>query len=261
MVISLATTMSEEIQTSFVSTVTSLSSTNSISTRMTGSTTPPSFTIQPGNESAPVSEHSLPTEAWVGISIGIIGLLIVLIVIVVFVIKKRQVSKNFTNQEFKRENQKRANDATERNIYSSPKDSSKDPHTYENFCPASIYQEVASTTDTKMTSNSIQNGYEPCISAPEKNAPEKAAAARNGFDEREQSSFKMSVNVLYGDGFQSKQHGIIGSQSALNGSCIYAKPNKRKKSALTDDDRTDDIYDFAENVSAPEMVYNDIYKN
>ena len=224
---------------------------------MTAITSPSSITL-PGNESALISEYSLSTEAWVGISVGIVVILIIIIVVVVVVIKKRQVFKNFTNQEFKQTHQEQVNnDATERNVYSTSEDSSKHPHTYENFGPASIYQEVASTTHTKMTSNSIYNDFEPMIS---ENAPEKIAAYRNGFDESEQSSSKMSFNVLYGDGYQSTQHGI-GSQDAQNRSCIYAKPNKRKKFVLSNDGQTDDIYDFAENVSAPEIVYNNIYKS
>ena len=217
----------------------------------------PSATTPPSNESTLVLKYSLPTEAWVGISVAIVVILIIIISIVVVVIKKRQVSKNFTNQKVKQANQQRVNDAVERNIYSTPEDSSKDPHTYENFGPASIYQEVASTTDTKMTSNSIYNDFEPSVS---ENTPEKSVAARNRFDELEQSTFKMSVNALYGDGYQSKQQGF-DSQDSHDGSCIYATPNKGKKSALTDDDQTDDIYNFAENVSAREMVNNDIYKS
>ena len=224
------------------------------------STGTPSNTL-PQNEIPKDAAHAFPTAAWIGVAIAS---LILIAVFVTLFFKRQQVFKNFAEHNHNDHHSNQDNSVSKNHIYAnefSSKNTNDNATAYENFEFGSEYQEVGKgpSPNSQMTSNIIYNAFEPNKTAI------NAQNLVNGNVTVHKNSFKMTLDVVYDHGHHSERHANGSHATAQNN--IHPDAEAEKTSpVVADNDQPENVYTFAENVSAEpsttvETVYNDLYQS
>ena len=203
------------------------------------------------------SDNPLSTAEFVGIFIGIAAFVLIVSFSILFYLKRSQFCKNAFRHE-----EEKSNNKSEKNACSSVNETN-DTIDYEDIMTKKTTQ-MTETNDTNEYENiDFQGEYEEFDSTTNFQADKNVA--RKGFESATRSATvsDSAANIQW-DGFPWQQ--INDNVSNLpqdigqNGACLYAKPNKKRGSEITNENNKNNLYDYVEtgfNHVTSETVYDE----